>query len=178
MPLKTLKGNAVRPTTDRTKETLFNMLQQELYGSYFLDLFAGSGQIGLEALSRGSRYAVFVENSKQASACIKDNISFTKSDRESLLVQMDVLAALRFLEGKYQFDIVFMDPPYGKQLEQGVFAYLKHSSLLKEDTLLVLETARGMDVSYLQEAGFAIVREKQYKTNVHLFIKKAITKTA
>ena len=84
LPLKTVEGKDTRPTTDRIKETLFNMLQNEVYGCYFLDLFAGSGQIGLEALSRGARYAVFVENAKKAAACITENIRFTKSDKESL----------------------------------------------------------------------------------------------
>ena len=66
LPLKTIEGMDTRPTTDRIKETLFNMLQNDVPGSYFLDLFAGSGQIGLEAVSRGARYAVFVENNKKA----------------------------------------------------------------------------------------------------------------
>ena len=83
LPLKTIEGMDTRPTTDRIKETLFNMLQNDVPGSYFLDLFAGSGQIGLEAVSRGARYAVFVENNKKACACIEDNIHFTKFDRET-----------------------------------------------------------------------------------------------
>ena len=94
MPLKTIAGKDTRPTTDRIKETLFNMIQGEVPGAYFLDLFAGSGQIGLEALSRGANFAVFVESQKKAAACIEENIHFTKSDRESLLLKMDVLFAL------------------------------------------------------------------------------------
>ena len=77
LPLKTIEGMDTRPTTDRIKETLFNMLQNDVPGSYFLDLFAGSGQIGLEAVSRGARYAVFVENNKKACTCIEDNIHLT-----------------------------------------------------------------------------------------------------
>ena len=72
LPLKTIEGMDTRPTTDRIKETLFNMLQNDVPGCYFLDLFAGSGQIGLEAVSRGARYAVFVENNKKACTCIED----------------------------------------------------------------------------------------------------------
>lgn len=87
LPLKTIEGMDTRPTTDRIKETLFNMLQNDVPGSYFLDLFAGSGQIGLEAVSRGARYAVFVENNKKACTCIEDNIPFTKFDRETKLLQ-------------------------------------------------------------------------------------------
>ena len=172
LPLKTVEGKDTRPTTDRIKETLFNMLQNEIYGCYFLDLFAGSGQIGLEALSRGARYVVFVENAKKAAACITENIRFTKSDKESLLLQMDVIAALRSMEGKYQFDIIFMDPPYDKELEREVLEYLKSSSLLKDDTLMITEASLQTDLSYVNELGFTILKEKCYKTNKHIFIQK------
>ena len=103
LPLKTIEGMDTRPTTDRIKETLFNMLQNDVPGCYFLDLFAGSGQIGLEAVSRGARYAVFVENNKKACACIEDNIHFTKFDRETKLLQSDVISAIRSMEGLMSF---------------------------------------------------------------------------
>lgn len=173
MPLKTIEGYDVRPTTDRIKETLFNMIQMEVPGSYFLDIFAGSGQIGLEAVSRGAKYAVFIENQKQAAACIEHNIRFTKSERESLLLKKDVLPALRSLEGKYRFDIIFMDPPYRKDLEQGVLSYLKDSSLLKKESLVLVEAALDTDFSYVKELGFTIKKEKRYKTNKHMFLVRA-----
>ena len=97
----------------------------------FLDLFAGSGQMGLEAVSRGAQYAVFVENNKKAAACVEDNIRFTKFTKETKLYNSDVLSALRAMEGKYRFDIIFMDPPYKQELEYDVLSYLKDSSLLK-----------------------------------------------
>ena len=170
MPLKTAAGKDVRPTADRIKETLFNMIQNRVPGSYFLDLFAGSGQIGLEAVSRGALFSVFVENQKKAAACIEYNIQFTKSDKESLLLKMDVLSALRFLEGKYQFDIIFMDPPYHQKLDREVLSYLKDSSLLKEDALILVEESLDTDFSYVKELGFAIKKEKTYKTNKHMFL--------
>ncbi len=108
LPLKTIEGKDTRPTTDKTKETLFNVMQFDVPGAYFLDLFAGSGQIGLEALSRGAAYAVFVENSRKAASCIEDNIHFTKFDKVSRLMMTDAVTAVRTLEGKYKFDIVFM----------------------------------------------------------------------
>ncbi|MBO5372159.1 MAG: 16S rRNA (guanine(966)-N(2))-methyltransferase RsmD [Lachnospiraceae bacterium] len=172
LPLKTIEGKDTRPTTDRIKETLFNMIQNEIPGSYFLDLFSGSGQIGLEALSRGSLYSVFVENNKKAAACIAENIRFTKSEKESLLLQMDVLPAMRSMEGKHKFDIIFMDPPYGKLLEQEVLEYLQNSSLLKEDALIIVEMALGTDYSYVKDLGYQILKEKQYKTNMHVFLTK------
>ena len=85
---------------------------------------------------------------------------------------MDVIAALRSMEGKYQFDIIFMDPPYDKELEREVLEYLKSSSLLKEDTLMITEASLQTDLSYVNELGFTILKEKCYKTNKHIFIQK------
>lgn len=170
--LKTLEGKDVRPTTDRIKETLFNILQPEIPGCYFLDLFAGSGQIGLEAVSRGARYAVFVEHAKKAADCIRENIASTKSEKETYLYQMDAMSAIGSMEGKYQFDLIFMDPPYGKFLEKEALASLARSSLLKKDTMIIVEADLSTDFSYLDEMGYEMIREKKYKTNVHIFIKK------
>ena len=167
LPLKTIEGMDTRPTTDRIKETLFNMLQNDVPGCYFLDLFAGSGQIGLEAVSRGARYAVFVENNKKACACIEDNIHFTKFDRETKLLQS------RSMEGKYRFDVIFMDPPYRHEYEKEVLECLKDSSILKEDTLIVVEASLDTSFDYLNELGFTLKKLKTYKTNVHAFITKA-----
>lgn len=173
LPLKTIEGMDTRPTTDRIKETLFNMLQNDVPGSYFLDLFAGSGQIGLEAVSRGARYAVFVENNKKACACIDDNIHFTKFDRETKLLQSDVISAIRSMEGKYKFDVIFMDPPYKHEYEKEVLECLKDSSILKEDTLIIVEASLDTSFDYLSELGFTLKKLKTYKTNVHAFITKA-----
>ena len=107
LPLKTIEGMNTRPTSDKIKETLFNMLQIDVPGCYFLDLFAGSGQIGLEALSRGAAYSVFIENNRKAAKCIEDNIIFTKFDKVSKLLTTDVISGLHNLEGKYTFDIIF-----------------------------------------------------------------------
>ena len=173
LPLKTIEGKDTRPTTDKTKETLFNVMQFDVPGAYFLDLFAGSGQIGLEALSRGAAYAVFVENSRKAASCIEDNIYFTKFDKVSNLMMTDAVTAVRTLEGKYKFDIVFMDPPYNKELEKEVLIALSDSDILKDDTLIVVEASNDTDFDYLTELGYEIVKEKIYKTNKHVFIKRA-----
>lgn len=172
LPLKSVPGLETRPTTDRIKETLFNMIQSDVPGSYFLDLFAGSGQIGLEALSRGAQYAVFVDSGKKQAACIEDNIRFTKFDRQSRLYVSDVLGALRAMEGKYQFDLIFMDPPYRQNLEQEVLRYLSASSLLKEDTKIIAEVSLDTDFDYLESYGLTLLKCKNYKTNAHAFIGK------
>ena len=172
LPLKTIEGPDTRPTTDRIKETLFNMLQRDIPGSYFLDLFTGSGQIGLEALSRGASYAVFVENGKKAAACVEENIRFTKFDKESRLIASDVMTALRSMEGKYKFDLIFMDPPYRKEFEKEVLTYLKDSSLLKEDSAIIVEASLDTDFSYLDELGYELLKCKKYKTNMHVFVQR------
>jgi 16S rRNA (guanine966-N2)-methyltransferase len=172
LPLKTVEGMDTRPTTDKIKETLFNILQPDVPGAYFLDLFAGSGQIGLEALSRGASYAVFVENNRKAAKCIEDNISFTKFTRESKLITSDVISALHSLEGKYTFDLIFMDPPYRQGYEKDVLRFLADSSLLKPDTRIVVEAALDTDFSYLEELGYSVTKFKKYKTNMHIFIQK------
>lgn len=172
LPLKTTEGLETRPTSDKIKETLFNILQQEIPGCYFLDLFAGSGQIGLEALSRGAEYAVFVENAKKAAKCIEDNITFTKFDKASKLYTADVRSALAMMEGKYRFDIIFMDPPYNRELEREVLEYLSDSSLVKDDTLFIVEASETTDFSYVNDLGYEIVKYKKYKTNVHVFLRR------
>ena len=155
LPLKTIEGLETRPTTDKIKETLFNMLQNDVPGCYFLDLFAGSGQIGLEAISRGALYAVFIENNRKAAKCIEDNIAFTKFTKESRLLTTDVISGISSLEGKYTFDIIFMDPPYRQGLEEDVLRFLSKSSVLKPDTMIIVEASLDTDFSYLDELGFS-----------------------
>ena len=173
LPLKTVEGLDTRPTTDRIKETLFNIIQDEIPGCYFLDLFAGSGQMGLEAVSRGAQYAVFVENNKKAAACVEDNIRFTKFTKETKLYNSDVLSALRAMEGKYRFDIIFMDPPYDHLWEKQVLEYLADSHLADEGTLIIIEASLETSFAYLEELGFTVEKTKRYKTNQHVFVRKA-----
>ena len=99
LKLKTLEGIDTRPTTDRIKETLFNMIAPYLYDCEFLDLFAGSGGIGIEALSRGAKEAVFVEKNLKAMECIKENLKFTRLEKKGITLTKDVLNALYQLEG-------------------------------------------------------------------------------
>lgn len=172
LPLKTTEGLDTRPTTDKIKETLFNILQMDVPNSYFLDLFAGSGQIGLEALSRGAAYVVFIENNRKAAKCIEDNIEFTKFTKESRLLTTDVITGLHSLEGKYTFDIIFMDPPYHQGLEEDVIRFLSRSNILKPGTRIIVEAALDTDFSYLEELGFTVEKFKTYKTNMHVFIQK------
>lgn len=170
MPLKTIEGLDTRPTTDRIKETLFNMLQTEIYGSRFLDLFAGSGGIGIEALSRGASESVFVENSKAAVACIKDNLKFTHLDDKAVVMEQDVLTAINRLNGKGVFDIVFIDAPYGCGHDRNTLTALAGSDIIDEYTTVIIEEKIDSDVTYISEIGYKINKIKNYKTNKHIFV--------
>ncbi|MDY5846046.1 MAG: 16S rRNA (guanine(966)-N(2))-methyltransferase RsmD [Bariatricus sp.] len=168
--LKTIEGMDTRPTTDRIKETLFNMISHGLCDSSFLDLFAGSGGIGIEALSRGAKCAVFVEKNPRAASCIRENLTKTHlADQADVLVE-DVIGALRKMEGHRKFDYVFMDPPYNHLMEKQVLEYLATSDLLEEDALVIVEASLETDFSYLEEFGFSLVKRKEYKTNAHVFV--------
>ena len=174
--LKTIEGLDTRPTTDRIKETLFNMLQNDLYGCTFLDLFAGSGGIGIEALSRGAKQAVFVENNPKAAACIRENLKTTHLEEKAVVMTCDVMEALARLEKRQQaFSYIFMDPPYNKLWEKTVLQYLSRSSLIDEDTVMIVEASLETKGDYLSELGLVLLKEKLYKTNKHLFITKGET---
>ena len=172
LPLKTPAGMDTRPTTDRIKETLFNMLQPYLPGAVFLDLYSGSGGIGIEALSRGAGHAYFVENNRNAIACITENLQFTKFTDRATVLRQDVLGALPGIHEK-EADVIFMDPPYNQELERGVLEYLSGSALVYEDTVIIVEASRETDFSYVDELGFTLLKEKVYKTNKHVFMEKA-----
>lgn len=170
--LKTPDGQDTRPTTDRIKETLFNMLQPRLADSRFLDLFAGSGSIGIEALSRGAAFCVFVEQSRQADACIRENLAFTGLAPQASVKHTDVFTAIRQLEGQEPFDCIFMDPPYDRELEKRVLEALCHSSLVDAHTLIIAEASLQTDFSYVEELGYQVVKYKKYKTNAHIFLER------
>lgn len=172
LPLQTVPGEGTRPTTDRIKETLFNILQPRIGGCSFLDLFAGSGAIGIEALSRGASSAIFVEKNKKACTCIRRNLSFTKLEESGKLLEMDAMQALRVLEGQAVFDIIFMDPPYASGSEFPVLEYLKTSSICDSSSTIIVEASLDTDYQPLLEPGFVIFREKKYKTNKHVFFRK------
>lgn len=169
--LVTPEGSGTRPTTDRIKETLFNMLQTEIPDSIFIDLYAGSGGIGIEALSRGARHAYFVDNNTEAYKCIEKNVQFTHMQESATLLKQDVLSALSFIKEK-EVSIIFMDPPYQGEHEKRALALLKDMPYVTEDTLIIVEAALDTDFSYLESYGFRIEKQKKYKTNQHLFIKK------
>ena len=173
LKLKTIAGLETRPTQDRIKETLFNMIQNDIYDCVFLDLYSGSGGIGIEALSRGAHKVVFVENNLQAVQCIKDNLSFTKLSDGGFVYQCDVNTALVKLESMAeQFDYIYMDPPYNKDYEKAVLTYLSKSNLVHDKTTIIIEASKETKFDYLKEINMNIIKTKNYKTNMHVFIER------
>jgi 16S rRNA (guanine(966)-N(2))-methyltransferase RsmD len=171
LQLRTPEGFDTRPTTDKTKETLFNILNPYLADADFLDLFSGSGAIGIEALSRGAKYAAFVENNKTALDCIKANLQFTKLSEAAEILPYSVEEAIRILEIKGKvFDVIFMDPPYNNLLEKNVLLALQNSNIIYCDTIIVVEASLKTNFDYLENTRFRIYRKKEYKTNQHVFI--------
>ena len=173
VPLITPRGLETRPTSDQIKETLFNMLQGYIEGSNFLDLYAGSGQIGIEALSRGAEFAAFVEKSDEAVKCSKANVDKTKFADKSMILKLEVLSGIRTLElEKKRFDIVFLDPPYNQGLEQGILTALVGSAILNDEVIIIVEASKNTDFSFVDYLGLKIVKDKIYKNNRHLFLRK------
>ena len=169
--LKSPEGNHTRPTTDKYKETLFNVLQPYVGGGVFVDLFSGSGGIGIEALSRGARKAYFIENAPKAVSCIEQNLAFTKFTDRAIVLKQDVCAGLNSIYEK-QVDVIFMDPPYNQEHERHALEILGNMKYVTEDTLIVVEASLDTDFSYTEALNFRVEKEKLYKTNKHVYIRK------
>lgn len=172
LPLVSPAGRDTRPTTDRIKETLFNIIQDDVPGCQFLDLFSGSGGIGIEALSRGARQAVFVEFGKEALSCIRKNLEKTRLKEKAVVLPVEVTYGISKLEKMGQvFDIIYADPPYKKGFEPRVLSLLAQSAIVKPGTLVVMESSLETVPDYVDESRYEIVRIKKYKTNQHLFLR-------
>lgn len=172
LPLKVPEGFNTRPTTDRIKETLFNIIQRDIADSIFVDLFSGSGSIGIEAISRGAKKAYFIEYDKKAVACIRDNLNFTKFQDRAQVIAQDAVSGLYFI--KEAADIIFMDPPYDTGLDLQVLSILSNHPSVREDTLIIVEASLQEDIREMEACGFRVMKEKKYKTNKHVFLYKKI----
>ena len=140
MKLDTLEGEMTRPTSERAKMAIFSSLQFELEGRYVLDLFAGSGQMGLEAVSRGAAHAVLVDQSKDAVNIIRKNAEKTRLAEDCTIVCSDFSEFLRQRRGRDPFDLVFIDPPYGMRACRAAVEAILDNRLLKPHGILVLES--------------------------------------
>ena len=174
LKLDTPKNEDVRPTTDRVKEPLFNIINPYIIDSNVLDLFAGTGSLGIECLSRGASSAIFVDVSKESINIVKSNIKKARVENESTILNLDFKNAIDRLKiQNKKFDIIFMDPPYESDLEKNVLESLSMMRYVTENTLIIVEAALKKDFSFVDELGFKIVKEKCYKSNKHVFVRLA-----
>ena len=144
--LQTLAGEATRPTAERTKEAVFSMINFDIAGARVLDLFAGSGQLGLEALSRGAKSAVLNDSSREAAAIIRANAEKTRLVDSCEILSTDWQPVLRRFSGREKFNLVFLDPPYAGGFLPKVLAKMIEWDLLSDGAVIVCESANEEDV--------------------------------
>lgn len=167
--LKTPDGMATRPTTDRVKEALFSIIQFELPGAAVLDLFGGTGQLGIEALSRGAKSAVFVDEREDACKLIRENLRRTRMEGEGRVVRSDYAAYLRRCREKYQ--IILLDPPYAEVFLENSLKIITEIDILQSGGIIVCERPVGKELPWNFE-GFTRSRDYKYgKTLLTLYRK-------
>ncbi len=161
LKLNTPGDDRVRPTTDRVKESMFNIVQDWVYDSQVLDLFAGSGALGIEALSRGASQAVFCDNSLDSIKIIKSNIEKARVADRSQIVSGDFKRCLRDMEAKNKsFDMIFVDPPYYKGLFEEVLDTIRSCKILKKDGIVIVEHDAKKPIGQVE--GLEVYKEKKY----------------
>ncbi len=163
------QGNDTRPTTDRIKETLFNIISPKVPDAVFLDIFGGSGAIGIEALSRGAEFAVFIDNSPKAANLIRENLKLTRLSEKSLVLETDYKKALQLLsEQNRQFGVIFLDPPYYKDFTEEALHLAVKYKLLADDGIIVTEL--GSKEPLPQVPGLQVYRQKNFGTTTMVFM--------
>lgn len=159
--LKTPDGMLTRPTTDRVKEALFSIIHFEIPGARVLDLFGGTGQLGIEALSRGAKSAVFVDAGEAACKLIRENLKRTKFEQEGKVVRSDYLDYLK--RTREQFDIIFLDPPYAEVFLENALKQITEIDILRSGGIIVAERPVGKELPWDFE-GFTRSRDYKYGT--------------
>lgn len=168
--LKTPDGLQTRPTADRVKEALFSMLQFELPGAKVLDLFGGTGQLGIECLSRGAQEAVFVDASDKACALIRENLKRTKLAQQATVHRCDYMDYLKRCSKR--FDIILLDPPYAEAYLESALKYITEIDILESNGIIVTERPAGKELPFAFE-GFSRSRDYRYAhTVITIFRKK------
>ncbi len=172
--LDTLEGIATRPTLDRVKEALFNIVQFDLEGSNVLDLFAGSGSLGIEALSRGANFVAFCDNSYKAADIIKKNIKKVRfEDKSKLYISNFENALEKMKKDNLSFDIIFLDPPYKTDYIKESLELIEKFELMKKDAKIVLETdEKDRIITQIENLEFDIYDVRKYGRVSLIFLKR------
>lgn len=138
---------SLRPTSDRVREAIFDILQDRITGKKVLDLFAGTGALGIEALSRGAEKAIFVENNQRSLAALRRNIEECRLEEKTEILACEVKAGIKILKGRGEvFDLIFIDPPYARGMAKETLRALDQSPLLSEETIIVVEHSLQEDL--------------------------------
>ncbi len=167
--LKTPDGLKTRPTADRVKEALFSAIQFEVQGARFLDLFAGTGQMGIEALSRGAQSAVFVDEWRTACNLVRENLQLTKLSDRARIVNLDYLSYLKTC--RETFDIVFLDPPYAEIFLENALNKISEIDILSERGIIICERPAEKQLD-LEISGLQRCKDYKYgKTWITIFRK-------
>ena len=175
--LVTPKHQTIRPTSDRVKESIFNTLGGEVEGKVVLDLFAGTGNLGIEALSRGAKKAFFVEKGREALQLIQKNLAQCELEQQSRILPKDVSLALRILKQQgVSFDLILMDPPYEKGWIQKTLMKLNLERIYHNDSILIIEHGRREP---LPEAigGWNLIRQKRMGDTMISFLTPSFSET-
>ena len=168
--LVTQKGQALRPTSDRVKESIFNILSDEVEGKVVLDLFAGTGNLGIEALSRGAKKTLFVEKGRQAIRLIQRNLLQCGMERQSEILPKDVTLAIGILKQRGEsFDVILMDPPYEQGLIQKTLMKLQSHKIYHGDSILVIEHHRREPLPKTLE-GWNLTRQREIGDTIISFL--------
>ena len=168
--LYTLEGENTRPTLDRVKESIFNIIQNEIEGAKILDLFSGSGAIGLEFLSRGAQIAVLCDKSKEAINVIKKNISKTHFEDNAQVFNMDFENCLNMLKGQ-QFDIIYLDPPYETNYIMKSLNKIIELKIAKQESLIIIETDDESRIEkQIENIDVKIIDKRKYGRAAIIFV--------
>lgn len=173
--LSSIESLSTRPTLDRVKESLFNIIQNNLRDAVVLDLFAGSGQLGIEALSRGADKAYLCDINRDAVKMIKQNLEKTKLKDKAVVINEDYKKALRTLNTNEKFDIIFIDPTYKEDIAVDSIIEIIHESRLKENGIMIIETDEiERDLREINKIeNIKIIDQRKYGRASLIFIKEA-----
>lgn len=166
MPLKAIAGNTTRPTTDKVKESIFNMIGPFFNGGVAVDLFAGSGGLGIEVLSRGAAHALFIEKDSRAFQTLQENIKKCRYEDVSELFRTDATRAVKaLLKREIVIDYLFVDPPYHKKEYYDLVETLVEGGKLSDDAIIMCEHSREVDLPDYY-GPFNLVRQETYGTTI------------
>jgi 16S rRNA (guanine966-N2)-methyltransferase len=171
--LKSPKGEQTRPTSERLRETVFNIAQGYVKGKTFLDLFAGSGAIGIEAISRGAFFATFIEKDRKALHALQENIKKLELENQTKVFAGDVFTLLKRFKGQ-SFDLIFIDPPYEKGFQKKTLQLIDELGILAKEAVIFVEESVNNDLTFLKYATFQLKEKRRVgSTSLYEFISLA-----